>query len=130
MSTIVREYNEDRASVSPAVTQIGISSAVVENPGMVMGYFEILPGGRTRRHFNVNADMAMYKVRGRGRLLVGPDHLLEEMDFSGEDFAYVYKGEIHAFENIGEEPDFVIFCYIGVDNLDEAQKVYIDPPAE
>ena len=128
MSTIVRDYQDNTDCAAPAVTRIGISGETVEHPGFVMGNFSIPPKGRTRRHFNVNADLAMYKVKGRGRLLVGPDHQLEEMDFSAEDFAYVHKGEIYCFENTGDESDFVIFAYIGVDSLEEAGEVYIEPP--
>ncbi len=56
------------------LTRIGISGETTENPGFLMGNFSIPPGGKIRRHFNVNADLAMYKVKGQGRLLVGPDH--------------------------------------------------------
>ena len=128
MSTISRDYTDNLDCAVPATTRIGISDQIVENPGFVMVNFSIPPKGRTRRHFNVNADLAMYKVRGQGRLLVGPDHQLEEMDFSAEDFAYVHKGEIYCFENVGDESDFVIFTYIGVSNIEEAQEVYIEPP--
>ena len=128
MSTIVRDYKDNPDCAAPAVTRIGISDETVEHPGFVMGNFSVPPKGRTRRHFNVNADLAMYKVKGRGRLLVGPDHQLEELDFSAEDFAYVHKGEIYGFENTGDESDFVIFTYIGVDSLEEAGEVYIEPP--
>ncbi len=128
MSTNVRDYKDNPDCAAPAITRIGISGETVETPGFVMGKFSIPPRGRTRRHFNVNADLAMYKVKGRGRLLVGPDHQLEELDFSGEDFAYVHKGEIYCFENTGDEPDFVIFSYIGVNSIEEAQEVFIEPP--
>ena len=129
MSTIVRDYTENSDIAPPAVTRVGISDEIIENPGFVMGNFSVPPKVKTRRHFNVNADLAMYKVRGHGRLLVGPDHQLEEMDFSAEDFAYIHKGEIYCFENLGDEDDFVIFTYIGVNNIEEAQEVYIEPTA-
>jgi len=125
---LIRAPVEDKIYAEPLITGFGINSDTVENPGLVMGTSIMPPGGRNRRHYHVNADVAMYKIKGHDTLLIGPDHQIEEMDFNEGDFVYIPKGEIHGAINIDNKEGFLVFCYTGINSAEEGIKIYVDPP--
>jgi uncharacterized RmlC-like cupin family protein len=128
MPTLIREPKEDLVYANPLVTGFGISDHSVENPEMVMGKSVIPPKGRNYRHYHINGDLAMFKIKGRDKLLIGPDHEIEELDFVEGDFVYIPRGEIHGAYNTLDEPGLLVFCYIGVNNIEELQKIYVEQP--
>jgi uncharacterized RmlC-like cupin family protein len=127
---LIRTPTEDKLYAAPLILRVGIDSRTVGNVSMVMGTAMMPPGARGRRHYNVNADLGMYKVKGHERLLVGPDHEMQEMDFAEGDFAYVPKGEIHGSINLDDQPGAVLFCYVGVGGLEDTGRIYIEPPVK
>ncbi|MBT3992248.1 MAG: cupin domain-containing protein [Rhodospirillaceae bacterium] len=129
-TVIVREPREDLQYAPSLVTGFGINDETVENAGMVMGTSIMPPGGRNYRHYHVNGDLSMYKIKGRDKLLIGPDDDLQELDFVEGDFVYIPRGEIHGAYNTLDEPGFLVFCYTGINNVKELQKVYVEEPPE
>jgi uncharacterized RmlC-like cupin family protein len=133
MATIVRtkDLKDDKAYEPPYSIGYGISKDTVENSSCVMGRTIIPPGARNQRHYHVNCDAAIYTVRGRRRLFVGPSHEMKEYVAEPGDFIYVPKGEIHGSMNLSDtEPCEVIFCYIGVGSKEEAKTIKVEPPWE
>ena len=127
-SRIIKAPVEDIEYADPLITGFGINGETVDNPGMVMGSSIMPPGGWNRRHYHVNADVAMYKIKGHDKLLIGPDHQIEELDFKAGDFVFIPKGEIHGAINIDNEEGLLVFCYPGINSHAEGIKVYVEPP--
>ena len=109
----------------------GICSETVDNPKMVMTRTIIPPGGRNRAHYHVNCNAGMYQVKGRRRIFIGPSHDRQEFMAGVGDFIFIPRGEIHGTMNLSDtEPVELITCYCGVSSPEEAQTIYVDPPAE
>tara|TARA_B100000315_G_scaffold241582_1_gene262593 strand:- start:6196 stop:6594 length:399 start_codon:yes stop_codon:yes gene_type:complete len=125
-TVLVREPREDLEYAPSLVTGFGINDETVKDAGMVMGTSIMPPGGRNYRHHHVNGDLAMYKIKGHDKLLIGPDDDLQEMDFKEGDFVYIPRGEIHGAYNTLDTPGFLVFCYTGINNVEELVKVYAE----
>jgi len=126
-SRVIRAPIEDKAYALPLITGIGINGETIDNPGFTMGTSIMPPGGWNRRHYHVNADVAMYKIKGHDKMMIGPDHDIQEMDFKAGDFIYIPAGEIHGAVNLDNEEGFLVFCYPGINTVEEGIKVYVEP---
>jgi len=112
----------------PMKVGFGIDSTNVQNPGMVMGYTTGPAGSRNQRHYHVNTPSGIFVVKGRSKLIVGPDHEMQEFILEEGDFVYVPRGEIHGAVNL--EDTAVVFCYPDVSSKEEAKTIFIEPPHE
>ena len=138
MATVIKGKDlgyYDHYKKSAGNLQFGIDKKTVENPGMVMGhtlYLHCPPGWRGRRHYHANCSTGMYRIKGHGRYLVGPDYDMKEVDVGPGDFLFIPQGEIHGPMN-PSNADMeweLVFCYIGVNSPEEAITIYIDPPSK
>tara|TARA_B100002003_G_scaffold59962_1_gene55407 strand:- start:140 stop:334 length:195 start_codon:yes stop_codon:yes gene_type:complete len=59
-----------------------------------------------------------------------PDHDITEASFGEGNFKYIPPGEIHGAYNFLDELGFLVFCYTGINNVKELEKVYIEQPPE
>lgn len=74
--------------------------------GHVMRMFEVAPGGFTPRHQHPWPHIN-YIVRGRASLFLnGSENVI-----TAGSYAYVPAGELHQFQNTGEEP-FEFMCIV------------------
>ena len=72
----------------------------------VMRVFELEPGGHTPRHAHEWPHIN-YIISGRGTLFLHG----QENELAAGGYAYVPAGELHQFQNIGNEP-FVFICIV------------------
>ena len=107
----------------------GISSKTVDNPRIAMSHVIVPAGARNGRHYHTNCNSAVYTIKGRRRMLFGPDDKMEEVEVGPGDFIFIPKGEIHGSINVSDtEPSEMVACYIGVNSPDETGIVFVDPP--
>ncbi len=124
---VIRIPQKDIQYAEPLITGFGINSQTVEHPGFIMGTSTMPPAGWNRRHYHSNVDLAMFKIRGHDRMMIGPDGAIEEMDFQAGDFIYIPRGEIHGAINLDNQEGLLVLCYVGVDNPEEIHKEYVEP---
>jgi len=133
MATIIRKegLKENKTYEPPLVIGFGINNKTVEVPKMVMGHTVLPPGRRNRRHYHVNCNVGVYRIKGRARLLLGPGHEQEEFEVGPGDFVFIPAGEIHAAMNLSDkESTEVVFCYVGVNSIEEANTIFVELPLE
>jgi len=113
----------------------GIHSDTVENPKMAMGHTVIPPGSRNERHYHVRCDAGMYVLKGRLRMVFGPEFKQQEVVTEPGDFIFVPQGEIHGLENLSDkEAAEIVFCIGGTSPEDvrhykeEGHTVKVEPP--
>ena len=82
---------------------------VDDGPNFVLRLFTIAPGGHTPRHTHP-WEHEVYVVSGRGAL-VGD----ERREVAADDAVYVAPGELHSFENTGDE-DMRMICVVPKDS--------------
>ena len=112
----------------PLLPGRGIWSESVENPGLTLSRVVIPPGARNQRHYHVYCDAAMYIVKGPLKMLIGPDHEMEEVIAESGDFLFAPKGVIHGLINPSRtESAEMVTCYGGVGHQKEAGTVFMEP---
>jgi uncharacterized RmlC-like cupin family protein len=105
----------------------GINNKIVEGARLLMGSSFLPPGGRNQRHYHVNTDAGMYILKGRVRLILGPDDNRREMDAETGDFIYTPQGEIHGLVNLSNsEPAELIATYNRVGCKEEAGTIFVE----
>jgi uncharacterized RmlC-like cupin family protein len=105
----------------------GIWSESVENPGLTLSLVAIPAGARNQRHFHTFCDAGMHILKGRLKMVFGPDHEMEEAIAEPGDFAFVPAGVIHGLMNLSDtEPAELISCY-SVGHRKDAGTVFIEP---
>ena len=105
----------------------GICSESVENPGLTLSLVVIPAGARNQRHFHTFCDAGMHILKGRLKMVFGPDHEMEEAIAEPGDFAFVPAGVIHGLMNLSDtEPAELISCY-SVGHRKDAGTVFIEP---
>ena len=105
----------------------GIWSESVENPGLTLSRVVIPPGARNQRHYHINCNVGQYRINGHDKILVGPNHAMDELEVAPGDFVYIPKGEIHGAVGTGENFE-LIFCYAGIGSKEESGTIFIEPP--
>ena len=125
----VKEPLENLELLPPALAEIGVTGDVAPTPGMIMGRFHLKPGTRTCGQFIINADLAMFIVRGSGNLITGPKHDAETDTFDDKDFIYVERGEIFTLNNTAPETCTIIFTYVGVERINDLQRTFVEAPS-
>jgi len=112
----------------PCNISYGISRETVKNASMVMGYTTSGAQIRNQRHYHIHCEVGQYRINGRDRMLLGPDHDQERIDVGPGDFVYIPKGEIHGTINLSDQPGLAVFCYVGVGSVEDTQRIYVEPP--
>jgi len=84
--------------------QVLISSQ--EGPNFALRKFAMKPGGGMPRHTNT-LEHEQYVLRGRARIGIGE----QTYEVNAGDVVFIPEGEIHYYDNIGEEP-FEFLCIV------------------
>ncbi|MEK6751836.1 MAG: cupin domain-containing protein [Chloroflexota bacterium] len=84
--------------------QVLISSQ--EGPNFALRKFSMLPGGGMPRHTN-EVEHEQYVLRGHAKIGIGE----ESYEVNAGDVVFIPAGEIHFYENIGQEP-FEFLCIV------------------
>jgi oxalate decarboxylase/phosphoglucose isomerase-like protein (cupin superfamily) len=130
--TVVRQsrIRTDTTYEPPLRVGFGVSDATVDGANAVMGRTVLVPGaGPNPTHYHANNDVCWYILSGRIRLLAaksdGSDR--KEIILEAGDFVYVPSGAIHVIANASQtEEASLVFCYIGVPNVEAAGNVWPD----
>jgi quercetin dioxygenase-like cupin family protein len=95
---------KDVAAGNKTTIQVLISST--EGPNFALRRFRMQPGGGMPRHTNT-VEHEQYVLRGRARIGIGT----ETHEVSAGDVVFIPEGEVHYYENVGEEP-FEFLCVV------------------
>lgn len=87
-------------------TSIQVLISSQEGPNFALRKFSMLPGGGMPRHTNT-VEHEQYVLRGHAKIGIGD----EIYEVKAGDVVFIPAGEIHFYENIGEEP-FEFLCII------------------
>ena len=119
---------ENTDLLPPAIAEIGIDRDVAPEPGMILGRFHIQPETKTRQQYIINADLALFVVKGSGNLITGPAHSAEVDSFEDKDFIFIERGEIFSIETSANETCTLIFTYVGADHIAGFQRTFVEGP--
>jgi uncharacterized RmlC-like cupin family protein len=112
----------------------GINEQVCGSKRIAMGRTVIPPHTANERHVHLNAEAAMYIVKGTMVLFVGPE--AKKVKCPEGTFVFAPEGVIHGVANASTTEEVVlVFAYGGVPSKEAARIVFIDdaknayPPA-
>jgi len=90
----------------------GVSKDSCGSESITMSFVRIKPGHRSRAHYHINAELAQYFIKGKGRYIIGYGTEDEEVyEFGPGTFIYIPRGVIHVIENTGDEDIESIAAY-------------------
>jgi uncharacterized RmlC-like cupin family protein len=105
--------------------KFGINDAVCGSKRITMGRTIIPPHTANERHVHLNAEAAMYIVRGTMVLLLGPEAKI--LKCPPGTFVFAPEGVIHGVANASRSEEVeLIFAYGGVPSKEAARIVFID----
>jgi len=87
-------------------TTIQVLISGTEGPNFALRRFRMQPGGGMPRHTNT-VEHEQYVLRGRARIGIGD----EVHEVAAGDVVFIPEGEVHSYENIGQEP-FEFLCVV------------------
>ena len=103
----------------------GINEQVCGSKRIAMGRTIIPPHTANERHVHLNAEAAMFIVRGTMVLLLGPD--AEIVKCPQGTFVFAPEGVIHGVANASRTDEVeLVFAYGGVPSKEAAKIVFID----
>jgi uncharacterized RmlC-like cupin family protein len=103
----------------------GINEQVCGSKRIVMGRTVIPPHTANERHVHLNAEAAMYIVKGTMVLLLGEEEKI--IKCPPGTFVFAPEGVIHGVANASRTEEVVlVFAYGGVPSKEAAQIVFID----
>ena len=106
----------------------GIENKTVDHPRLTMQRSVMPPGDRNQRHYHINADAGMFIIKGRIKVLLGPDHEIQEDIAEPGDFVFVPAGTIHGLINLSDTEEAVLVAtYAGVGSKEESGVVLVEP---
>jgi len=106
----------------------GINDAVCGSKRITMGRTIIPPHTANERHVHLNAEAAMYIIRGTMLLLLGPEAKIVKCPPGT--FVFAPEGVIHGVANPSRTEEVeLIFAYGGVPSKEAARIVFIDDAA-
>jgi len=115
----------------PLRVGFGLNAQTVPGARATMGRTILVPGaGPNPRHYHAGIDVCWYILYGQVRLAYARQDgsAASEVILQGGDFVYIPRGAIHVISNASAtEEASLIFCYIGVGNVQDAQTVWLDP---
>ncbi len=133
LPTIVRpgDVTTDVAYEPPLRVGFGLSDETVPGSQATMGRTILVPGaGRNPRHYHAGIDVCWYILYGQVRLEYAHQDgcAADTVILKGGDFVYIPRGAIHVISTASDsEEASLIFCYIGVGNVKDAQTVWLEP---
>lgn len=105
--------------------KFGINETVCGAKRISMGRTIIPPHTANERHVHLNAEAAMYVIRGTMTLLLGPK--AEMLKCPPGTFVYAPEGVIHGVANSSRTEEVeLVFAYGGVPSKEAAHIVFID----
>jgi uncharacterized RmlC-like cupin family protein len=105
----------------------GINDGTCGARRITMGHTIIPAGSRNMRHYHAHSEAGMYILRGRLKVLIGPDGAVEEYEVGPDTFCYVPQGEIHGLINLSDtEEAELVFCYGGVPNKEASGTTFVE----
>ena len=105
--------------------KFGINEEVCGSKRISMGRTIIPPHTANERHVHLNAEAAMYIIRGTMLLFLGPE--AKRVKCPPGTFVYAPEGVIHGVANPNRNEEVeLIFCYGGVPSKEAARIVFID----
>jgi uncharacterized RmlC-like cupin family protein len=106
----------------------GINDAVCGSKRITMGRTIIPPHTANERHVHLNAEAAMFIIRGTMILLLGPE--AKKVKCPPGTFVFAPEGVIHGVANPSRTEEVeLIFAYGGVPSKEAARIVFIDDAA-
>ena len=103
----------------------GINGPVCGSKRIAMGRTIIPPHTANERHVHLNAEAAMFIIRGTMTLLVGPEAEIKKCPPGT--FVYAPEGIIHGVANASRTEEVeLVFAYGGVPSKEAANIVFID----
>jgi uncharacterized RmlC-like cupin family protein len=103
----------------------GVNEQVCGAKRISMGRTVIPPHTANERHVHLNAEAAMYIVKGTMVLLIGPDAKIIKCPEGT--FVFAPEGVIHGVANASRTEEVVlVFAYGGVPSKEAARIVFID----
>ena len=118
-------------SIEPPLMNLrGINSKTVESPMVTLNRTFIPPGAGNQRHYHIKNDAAGYILKGRLKMVFGPDHEKEEDIGEAGDFFYYPRGVIHGLINLSDtETAEIITCHGGMSSIEEVGEatVFVEP---
>jgi uncharacterized RmlC-like cupin family protein len=130
--TVVRQkqIGTDVTYEPPLRIGFGINDETIDMANAVMGRTILVPGAKPNpTHYHAKNDVCWYILYGKVRCITakhdGSDR--KELILEGGDFVYIPSGAIHVIANASEtEEASLIFCYIGVGNVEAAETVWLN----
>ena len=129
--TVVRQQQvgTDTTYEPPLRVGFGISDKTVDMANAVMGRTILVPGAEPNpTHYHANNDVCWYIMSGKVRLIQAKSDLSDrkEVILAAGDFVYIPSGAIHVIANASQtEEASLVFCYIGVGNVDASGTVWL-----
>jgi len=103
----------------------GIEEAIVGAKRITMGRTIIPPHTANERHVHLNAEAAMYIIKGTMTLFLGPEAKIVKCPPGT--FVYAPEGVIHGVANASRTQEVeLVFAYGGVPSKEAARIVFID----
>jgi quercetin dioxygenase-like cupin family protein len=93
-----------------------VTRGTVGSSQVVFGVTTFPPGSKHDVHRHPNAEEVEYIVEGRGIARVGDD----DVELGPGECVFVPRDAWHGFENTGDEPAVMAWCYAGAASLEEA----------
>jgi uncharacterized RmlC-like cupin family protein len=107
----------------------GISDKTVDGANAVMGRTVLVPGAEPNpTHYHANNDVCWYIMSGRIRCIQARSDCNDrrEIILEAGDFVYIPSGALHVISNASQtEEASLIFCYIGVPNVEASGNVWL-----
>ncbi len=99
---------------------------------LTMTYGTLKPAARTRAHYHLKSDLALYILAGRAKMVTyDENYSRREALLEADTFCFVPRGQIHVMENMSEEePVVVIACYNHAGSGRDTGKVFVEPELE
>ena len=97
-----------------------------EARGKLCGQYTIVPpGARMQRHYHKGCDAVICFIKGRFKMILGEG--ADEVPVALHTFAYIPRGEIHAYANMDpiEEAEEIAY-YIGASNKETSETTFIE----
>jgi uncharacterized RmlC-like cupin family protein len=129
--TVVRQskVGTDTTYEPPLRVGFGLSDATVDGANAVMGRTVLVPGaGPNPTHYHAKNDVCWHILSGRIRCITARSDGSgrKEIILEAGDFVYIPSGAIHVIANASAtEEASLVFCYIGVPNVEAAGNVWL-----
>ena len=129
--TVIRQsiVGVDSSYEPPLRVGFGISDKTVDGANAVMGRTVLVPGAEPNpTHYHANNDVCWYIMSGRIRCIQARSDCSNrrEIILEAGDFVYIPSGAIHVIANASRtEEASLIFCYIGVANVEASGNVWL-----